>query len=68
MKVELILKSYFLVVARMNKVSLKEKDSETFMNPCHTWKLCCSILKIFVELGDSHNKLPHLFRKRILAK
>ena len=38
------------------------------MNPCHTWKLCCSPLKIFVELGDFQNKLPHPFRKRILAK
>ena len=28
------------------------------MNPCHTWKLCCSPLKIFVELVDFQNKLP----------
>jgi len=27
------------------------------MNSCHTWKLCCSPLKIFVELEDSQNKL-----------
>ena len=38
------------------------------MNPCHTWKLCGSPLKIFVELVDFQNKLPHPFRKRILAK
>ena len=35
------------------------------MNPCHTWKLCCSPLKIFVELEDFQNELPHPFRKRI---
>ena len=35
LKVELIINSSFLVVARMNKESLHEKDSETFMNPCH---------------------------------
>jgi hypothetical protein len=36
LKVELILKFSFLVVARINKESLLEKDSKTFMNPCHT--------------------------------
>ena len=68
MKVELILKSSFFIVARMNKESLLEKDSDTFMNPCHTWKLCCSPLKILVALGDFQNKLSHPCRKRILAK
>jgi hypothetical protein len=68
MKVEFILKSSFLFIARMNKESLQEKDFEIIMNPCHTWKLYCSPLKIFVELVDFQNKLPHLFRKRILAK
>jgi len=37
------------------------------MNPCHTWKLYCSQLKIFIELGDSQNKLSHPFKKRILT-
>ena len=68
LKVEFIMKSSFLFVARMNKESLWEKDFETFMNLCHTWKLYCSPLKIFVELEDSQNKLPHPFRKIILAK
>jgi hypothetical protein len=36
------------------------------MNACHSWKLCCSPLKIFVELRDSQNQLSHPFRKRIL--
>ena len=35
-KVELILKSSYLVVARMDKESLKKKDYETFMNPYNT--------------------------------
>jgi hypothetical protein len=30
---------FFPCVARMNKESLKEKDSETLMNPYHTWRL-----------------------------
>jgi len=34
------------------------------MNPCHTWKLYCSPLKILVELGDSQNKLPYPCRKK----
>ena len=61
------MKSSFLIIIRMNKESLKEKDSETLMNPSHTWKLYCSPLKILVELGAFQNKLPHPCRKRILA-
>ena len=37
------------------------------MNPCHTWRLYCSSLKILVELGNSQNKLPHPCTKRIFA-
>ena len=36
LKVELNLKSSFLFVARMNKESSYEKNSETFMIPCYT--------------------------------
>jgi hypothetical protein len=43
----------------MIRESLLEKNSETFMNPCHTWKLYCSSLKILVEQGYFQNKLPH---------
>jgi len=32
------------------------------MNPCHTWNLYCNLLKILVELGNSHNKLPRSFQ------
>jgi hypothetical protein len=49
LKVELILKSSFFVVVRMNKESSYEKNYETFMNLCHTWKLYCSPLKILIS-------------------
>jgi hypothetical protein len=38
------------------------------MNPCHTWRLYCSSLKILVELKNFQNKLPHPCKKGILAK
>jgi len=31
------------------------------MNPCHTWKLCCSPLKIFGELEDSQNNTNNTY-------
>jgi hypothetical protein len=52
----------------MNKESLLEKDFETLMNHYYTWELYCNSLKILVELGNSQNKLPHPYKKKIIAK
>jgi hypothetical protein len=37
------------------------------LNPYDTYKLCCSPLKILVEIENSQNKLSYPYRKKILT-